>query len=128
VRRKTVRLIVVLALRLLATPLTADAQPWAKIPRVAVLSPATPATASEPAVPKHGLDACRQGLRDLGYVEGQTILLEYRFAEWQWEPLPGLAAEWVRLQPDGIVTNMPPRGAGRQAGHHDDPYRGRNHG
>jgi putative ABC transport system substrate-binding protein len=128
VRRKTVRLIVVLALRLLATPLTADAQPWAKIPRVAVLSPATPATASEPAVPKHGLDACRQGLRDLGYVEGQTILLEYRFAEWQWDRLPGLAAELGRLQPDVIVTNMPPGGAGRQAGHHDDPYPGRNHG
>ena len=47
----------------------------------------------------------RQGLRDLGYVEGQNIVLEYRFAAGQNERLPALAAELVHLQVDLVVTN-----------------------
>jgi putative tryptophan/tyrosine transport system substrate-binding protein len=50
----------------------------------------------------------RQGLRELGYIEGQTIRLEYRAAEWQLDRLPSLAAELVRLKPDVIVTNTTP--------------------
>ena len=57
-------------------------------------------------------EAFRQGLRDLGYVEGQTIVLEYRFAAGQNERLPALAAELVHLQVDLLVTNNP---AGAQA-------------
>jgi putative ABC transport system substrate-binding protein len=49
--------------------------------------------------------AFRQGLQERGYVEGQTIRLAYRFAEWHWDRLPALAAELVQLQPDVIVTH-----------------------
>jgi putative ABC transport system substrate-binding protein len=50
------------------------------------------------------LEAFRQGLRELGYVEGQTIAMEYRFADGKVEPLPALAAELVQLPVDVIVT------------------------
>ena len=54
--------------------------------------------------PSPELDAFRQGLRELGYIEGQNITVEYRFASGQVERLPNLAAELVRLRPDVIVT------------------------
>ncbi len=57
------------------------------------------------AAPHRDLDALAQGLHQLGYVEGQTIHLEYRFAENQWDRLPALAAELVHLKPDVIVTH-----------------------
>jgi hypothetical protein len=60
----------------------------AQVPRLGVLSPGSP----PPALAPH-LDACRQGLRALGYVEGQPLLLEYRYAAWPPERLPTLAAE-----------------------------------
>jgi putative ABC transport system substrate-binding protein len=91
-----VGVIVTLILGMLAAPLTAKAQPARKIPRIGVLSPASP--------PHLSIDAFRQGLRDLGYVEGQTILLEYRYADWQFDRLPALAAELVQLAPDIIFT------------------------
>jgi putative ABC transport system substrate-binding protein len=53
-------------------------------------------------------EAFRHGLRDLGYVEGQNIILEYRFAAGQNERLPALAAELVQLQVDVLVTNSGP--------------------
>lgn len=49
-------------------------------------------------------DTLRQGLRDLGYIEGQNLLLESRYADWQPDRLPALAAELVRLHPDVIYT------------------------
>jgi putative ABC transport system substrate-binding protein len=49
-------------------------------------------------------DAFRQGLRELGYVEGQSIAIEYRFDEGRTERLPDLAAELVRLKMDVILT------------------------
>jgi putative tryptophan/tyrosine transport system substrate-binding protein len=97
--------IVTLTLSLLATPLTVTAQPRSTVPRIGVLTSA--AEASTPL-----WEAFRHGLRDLGYVEGQTIVLEYRFAAGQNERLPALAAELVHLQVDLIVTNNP---AGAQA-------------
>ena len=54
------------------------------------------------------VEAFRQGLRELGYVEGQNIVLEYRWAEGQLERLPALAAELVRLKVDVIVTDGTP--------------------
>src|SRR5262245_25417442 len=84
--RSTVGVIVTLVLGVLAAPVIATAQQPAKIPRVGVLSPAPPA-------PWPDLDAFRQGLHDLGYVEGQNLLLEYRYADWQLDRLPTLAAE-----------------------------------
>jgi len=96
-----VGLTVILALGVFLAPLTATAQQRGKIPLVGVLSPGYPPAPSDP----RGYNAFRQGLQELGYVEGQTILLEYRFDEWQRDRLPALAAELVQLKPDVIVTH-----------------------
>jgi putative ABC transport system substrate-binding protein len=90
-----------LALGILTMPLEAEAQRAPKFPRVGVLSPFTSGSDSF-------LGAFRQGLRDLGYVEGQTVLLEYRSAEGTADRLPGLATELVRLGVDVIVTTTSP--------------------
>jgi len=87
---------------LLAAPLAAEAQAPAKVPRIGFL------TARSPTDLPHHLEAFRQGLRELGYVEGQTIAIEYRFGEGRPERLPGLAAELVGLKVDLIVTGAPP--------------------
>jgi putative ABC transport system substrate-binding protein len=87
-----------LALSLRVTPLAAEAQPLANIPRIGLLRPTTPSLA-EP-----NNEAFRHGLRELGYVEGKNILIEYRFAEGKDDRLPDLAAELVRLNVDVIVT------------------------
>src|SRR5262249_39003679 len=66
--------------------------------------------------PSPVLDAFRQGLRELGYVEGQSIVFDYRFAEAKLERLPALADELVRLQVDVILTiNTPPARAAKNA-------------
>jgi putative ABC transport system substrate-binding protein len=83
-------------LGLLAALPAADAQQPAKMPRVGLLRPGAP--------PDPYVDAFRQGLRDLGYVEGQTIAIEYRWAEGRPARLPLLAAELVQLKVDVIVT------------------------
>ena len=70
----------------------------AKIPRIGYLSAASLSTS--PA----RIEAFLQGLRDLGYVEGKNIVIEYRFAEAKLDGLPALAAELVRLKVDLIVT------------------------
>jgi putative ABC transport system substrate-binding protein len=100
------RFVGILAGSLLAAPLAAEAQQPAKVPRIGWLSIASREGVS------HLLEAFSQGLRDLGYVEGQTIAIEYRFAEGRPERLPGLAAELVGLRVDIIVTPNP---AGTQA-------------
>ncbi len=89
--------LVTLILNLLVTPLAAAAQPPAKVARIGILSPA--AAASTPLS-----EAIRQGLHELGYVEGQNIVIEYRFAEGRDERLADLAAELVRLKVDVIVA------------------------
>jgi putative ABC transport system substrate-binding protein len=98
-----VGLFLILAFGVLVAPRATAAQQPAKLPRIGVLSPA-----SSPPAPDPTLDAFRQGLRDLGYVEGQTILLEYRHADWQFDRLPALAAELVQLNPDVIFTFTTP--------------------
>ena len=80
-----------------AWPLSTGAQP-ARVPRVGVLTPAQ----SDATPVFNGL---RKGLRDLGYIEGQTIILEFRPARGNLDALPGLAAELVRLPVDVIVTD-----------------------
>jgi putative ABC transport system substrate-binding protein len=85
-----------LTLSLLAALLTANAQSVAKTPRLGILTPAFD--------PHPPLEALRQGLRDLGYVEGHNIVLEYRFADGRYERLPELAAELVRLKVDVILA------------------------
>jgi len=96
--------IVTLILSLLATPLAADAQRAGKVPRIGVLS--ANSQASEASLSQ--LEAFRQGLRDLGYVEGQNLTVEYRFAEWHEERLTALAAELVGLPVDVLVTRSAP--------------------
>jgi len=83
---------------LLAAPLAAEAQPAAKVPRIGVLGSGSRSDLS----PR--LDPFRQGLRELGWVEGQNIAMEYRFAEGRYDRLPDLAAELVRLRVDLIVA------------------------
>jgi putative tryptophan/tyrosine transport system substrate-binding protein len=95
-------LTVVLALGLLAAPLTADAQQAGKMPRIGFLR------ATSPSDSPHLLDAFRQGLRELGWVEGQNIVIDYRFAEGRFDRLPDLAAELVRLKVDIIVASPTP--------------------
>ena len=87
---------------LLATPLVAEAQQAAKVPRIGYLSPLSPSSDSI------RIEAFRQGLRDLGYVEGQNIAIEYRYAEGKFDRLPDLAAELVRLKVDVIVASSTP--------------------
>src|SRR5262245_4172557 len=92
--------IVVLVLNTLVFALcvAADAQQRQKIPRIGVLSVTSPATIAA------RLDAFRQGLRELGYVEGKNINIEYRFADGNLDRVPALAAEMVRLNVEVILT------------------------
>lgn len=102
-----VGLMVLLALGVLLAPLTAAAQQHGKIPLVGVLRPGGP---SDPANPRDSVNVLLQGLRARDYVEGQTILLEYRFAEYQWDRLPrGPGA--VPPQPSGNAPRGQRRGA-----------------
>jgi len=100
-RLRTIGLISTLVLGLLAGPLPAKAQQTGKVYRIAILSPNRPG-------PRETIDGLRQGLRDLGYIEGQNIIIEYRFAERRYERFPQLAAELVRLNPDVIITSTTP--------------------
>jgi putative ABC transport system substrate-binding protein len=93
----------------LATPFAAEAQQPIGVPRIGYLAAAL---AKNPHFP----EAFRQGLRDLGYVEGRNIMIEYRSADGQFERLPNLAAELVGLKLDVIVTEgTPPTLAVKQA-------------
>jgi putative ABC transport system substrate-binding protein len=76
----------------------AQAQQAGKIPRLGYLSATSPSTVSA------RIEAFRQGLRELGYVEGKNIVIEWRFGEGKPDRLLALAAELVRLQVDIIVT------------------------
>jgi len=100
------RFIEVIAGGLLTAPLAASAQQAGKMYRIGYLSPSSPSDPERLASPfgERGLAAFRQGLRDLGYVEGQNIAIEYRWAEGKFERLPDLAAELVRLKVDVIVS------------------------
>jgi len=95
----TVGGIVTLMLSLLMAPLTSQAQHAAHVPRLGLLMPGSASGYAS------RLEAFRHGLRDLGYVEGRTITLEYRFAEGQADRLPALVAELVRLPVDVLVVN-----------------------
>jgi putative ABC transport system substrate-binding protein len=82
----------------LAAPLAAEAQPAGKIPRIGFLSLSSP----EAVAPR--IEAFRQGLRQLGWVESQNVTIEYRYAEGKVERLPTLAAELVGLRIDLLVV------------------------
>jgi len=86
---------------LFALCVSAHAQQPTKIPRIGLLFTATPSAAAA------RIEAFRQGLRELGYVEGKNILIEQRYAEGQLNHMNELAAELVRLKVDVIVTIGP---------------------
>jgi putative ABC transport system substrate-binding protein len=94
----TIGLLVILALSIPLTPLTTAAQPSAKVPRIGYLFPG-------PRGFGLSIEAFQRGLRELNYVEGQNIAIEYRFAEGKPEQLPELAAELVRMRVDVIVAD-----------------------
>src|SRR5438094_7040242 len=94
----TIGLLVTCAFSMIMAPLAAKAQSPASAPRIGILSPA--AEASTPV-----FEAFRQGLRELGYVEGQNIVLEFRLAAGRAERLRDLAAELVQLQVEVILTD-----------------------
>src|SRR5262245_38027512 len=82
----------------LAAPLGAEAQQGAKVRRIGVLSP------GPPFVPADVFEAFRQGLGEAGYVEGQNLRIDWRFAAGHGERLPDLARQLLKLNVDVIVT------------------------
>jgi putative ABC transport system substrate-binding protein len=99
-RKSVIRLM--LSAMLFAHCLPAQAQQAKKVPRIGYLSSASPSAGSS------RIEAFRQGLRELGYVEGKNLVIEWRFAEGKIDRLPALADELERLKVDIIVSASPP--------------------
>jgi hypothetical protein len=95
---RLIGLAVVLAVSLILAPLAGEAQQAAKVPLIGYVGNSSPSL--EPRL----LGAFREGLRNLGYVEGQNIRIEYRWAEGRYERFPDFMAELVRLKVDVIVV------------------------
>src|SRR5436190_18832444 len=93
---------IVFVVVLLAVAVIAEAQQVKKVPRIGFLLGATPSANTV------RIEAFRQGLGDLGYVEGKNIVIEERYAEGRLDRLPVLAAEVVGLKVDIIVTGSTP--------------------
>ncbi len=99
-----------------AWPLAARAQQPAKLPTIGFLGAATPSAWSQ------WIAAFVQRLRELGWIEGRTVAIEYRWAEGRSERFAEIAAEFVRLKVDVIVTQATPaspRGKAGDIGHPD---------
>ena len=99
-RRKTVRLVVLLVLVLLTAPFAAHAQPG-KVYWIGVLSQGSPASGTSALAARQSF---LQRLHDLGWIVGQNLVFEARYAAGQADRLPALAAELVRLKVDLIIT------------------------
>lgn len=94
---------ILIALALLAFAVIAEAQKPKKVPRIGYLS-----GRGDPSTPGPFMDAFRQGLRVLGYVEGKNILVEYRYVEGKLDRSPSLVAELVQLKVDVLVVTFLP--------------------
>ena len=110
-------LAVALAVGVTLAPPAGEAQQTGKAVRIGYLSPLSAAADSA-----HG-EAFRQGLRDLGYVEGRNFVIEARYADGKFARLPDLAADIVRLKVDVIVAAADPSGTSRPTSNSDDPHR-----
>src|SRR5215468_9999430 len=99
--KKTALASILFAGAVLAVAIIAEAQQLKKVPRIGYLS------ATSPSVNPTRIEAFRHGLRELGYVEGKNIVIEWRYGEEKLDRLPALAAELVRLKVDVIVTRGP---------------------
>jgi ABC-type uncharacterized transport system substrate-binding protein len=111
----TIVLLVTLTLSCLVAPLAAEAQPGPPPWRIGFLGAESPATS------QHFLDAFRHGLHDLGYVEGQTITLEARWADGRHDRFPALVAELVRLPVHVLLAISTPAALAAQQGTHTIP-------
>ena len=96
------KLVIALGASALAAPFGSFAQQPGKVWRIGFLSPASASGYA------NRVEALRAGLRELGYVEGKNLVIEWRFADGKYERLPGLAAELVQLKMDVIVTVTTP--------------------
>jgi putative tryptophan/tyrosine transport system substrate-binding protein len=104
--------IVVLLIGLtLASVRVVEAQQAGKVPRIGYLD-----STGDPKTPQPSVEAFRQGLRDLGYIEGKNILVEYRYAAGMTDRMPSLVAELVQLKVDVVVVSaLPAIRAAKQA-------------
>src|SRR6266568_9486146 len=100
--RKAGVLSILFVVVLLAFAVIAEAQQPTKIPRIGFLAAVSLSANSA------RFEAFRQGLRELGYVEGKNILIEWRYAEGKLDRLPALAADLVRSKVDVIVSGGGP--------------------
>ena len=112
--RSTVILIVALACALLAAPLPSTGQQAGKVYRIGYLSSGSAPT-------PHLIASIRDELRDLGWVEGQNIIIEFRGAERSVDQFPALAAELVRLKVDLIIVTSTPGALAAKAATRDIP-------
>jgi putative ABC transport system substrate-binding protein len=96
------RLLIAAGASVLAAPLASFAQQKGKIWRVGFLGPSAAAGSTQ------RIEALKAGFRDLGYIEGKNIAIEFRWAEGKYELLPRFAAELVALKVDVIVTHGTP--------------------
>src|SRR5207245_131829 len=119
VRMRLIRLAVVLALSFALAPLAAGAQQMTKVPRIGVLVPAEPESPNEP-----NIAAFRRGLRDLGYIDGQNIAVEYRWAHGKAELYPELVAQLIGLNVDVIVVGSGPATLAAKGATHTIPIVG----
>src|SRR5215472_3437486 len=105
-RLRTIGLLVILAcgLGLFCTPLVATAQQPGKVYRIGFLSLLSPPAPSQPAGQQQSLQPFWQEMRKLGWMEGQNIVMEERWADLQFERMPALATELVERKVDLIVT------------------------
>lgn len=100
--RKVFRLLAIIV-AVVGCAVMAEAQQAKKVPRIGFLS-----GSGDPYTPGPGVEAFRQGLRDLGYIEGKNILVEYRYIEGKLDRAPGLVAELLRLNVDVLVVTFLP--------------------
>src|SRR3989454_11772586 len=96
--KKTVVALAVALVLILTFVTRNEAQQAKKVWRIGFLA------ATSPSIESTRIEAFRQGMRELGYVEGKNIAIEWRWAEGKFDRLPDLAAELVRLDVDVIVT------------------------
>src|SRR5437773_12311017 len=92
---------IVFVVVLLAVAVIAEAQQQPKIPRIGFVSARADPT---PTTPDSSADALRQGLRNLGYIEGKNIVIEYRYFEGKVDRIPSLVAELLQLKLDVLVS------------------------
>ena len=95
-RRRQFATLGVTGAALLAFPRNTRAQPPQKLPRIGWLSPG-----DSTEIPEEGF---RQGVKEFGYIDGQNVIVDYRFAEGHYDRLAGLAADLIQLRPDVLVA------------------------